>query len=571
MAAALGPRAAGLADAFAEFPMLCRLLAHPQAEWEGVLRGLPSLPRSDHVEDGDLRGDPQDLVARMALDAARLCRRIGLTDADGSPTYAGRRLAGIEWKPGRPLSRADDGLLAEVLARQVRAHWLGWDELDVTGLLRSAARGVAASGGPWAGFCPGLLLGELRHLLALARHDALAAEVIAESLPEQRADALGRRRPGRSRTPTENLVLYADAVNAFHLKMIGDLESEGTPAVPTVTEARATAMLLDCAGLLRLLRELGPVQCLGAPNAEVPRSPLGPVPVSLGDGALWDRSMQAGAVALLMKYLMGNDHLEYGPGVGTFTQLGLDTMSRRATGNQLGDGGQDHDRKPREIAEHRKINKALAMELLTGLLLARLDTPLEVTCHCETRGGLPHRWAPPGLADVEAAYVDPPPGFRLVAEVSAKSRMSPDDYRLQLEQAFVHAGEVADRTGDAVYALVLNAGEFATDKRLQEAFSSFAEDKGLGSAPLRVVPMWGADLASAVQGLEGQMRPDALRFGNDDMREALDRLSDGALRAGDLRGRKGWMRDVWAEVATRQRRIDDGRGRRPPSGAPEPG
>jgi len=29
---------------------------------------------------------------------------------------------------------------------------------------------------------------------------------------------------------------------------------------------------------------------------------------------------------------------------------------------------------------------------------------------------------------------------------------------------------VADRTGDAVYALVLNAGEFATDKRLQEAF-----------------------------------------------------------------------------------------------------
>ena len=565
MAAAQVARKPGLARAFAEFPVLGHLLARPVGDWEGILRGLPSRPRSDHVEDGDLDAVPQDIVAQMALDAVRLCLRIGLMAADGTPTAEGRRLAGIAWAPDSPLSREDDELLMDVLARQVRAHYRGREGLDVTDLLQGAARRVADIGGPWAGHCPGLLLGELRHLLTLAHHDAAAARSLAERLPSLRAAALGRRRPGRTRNPTENLMLHSGAVNALHLERIDDLDYRERPLVATVTEARATGMLLDCAGLLRLLHALGPVQCLGAPDGRPARSPLDPVPLLLGDRSLWDRSMQAGAVAVLMKYLMKNDRREYRAGVGTFTKLGIDTNSREATGNQLEDGpgeddGRDEDDESRRIGEHNTINKALAMELLTGLLLARLDTPRQVQCHCETRAGQPHKWAPPGLTDVEAAYIEPPPGFRLVAEVSAKSEMSEDDYWTQLDQAFEHAKKVAKRTGGPVYALVLNSGRFATNRKLQKTFSAFAKDKGLGSAPVRVVPMWGMDFAIAMQDLERDLEPEAFRFGNDGMREALDLLAAGAVRAKDEEKlSEAWMRRIWAKVATRQRRLDDPR------------
>ena len=229
-----------------------------------------------------------------------------------------------------------------------------------------------------------------------------------------------------------------------HLRAIEDLYDRGGPAI-SVTEARATGILLNGAGLLVHLYTLGPVHCLGAPGIEPPPppSPDDPVSVALSDGSIWDMSgLNAGLVALLMMYLT-NDEFTADSGL-VFPSLEIDIRSRRAAKNRL-------DIDARKIAEHRKINKGLAMELLTSLMLAGLDTAREVRCNCEARNGLPHKFAPAGVTDVEAFYDKPPPGFLVIAAVSAKSDVTPEFYREQLDQALEHAEALTATTDVPVY------------------------------------------------------------------------------------------------------------------------
>ena len=524
---------AGLAFSFTEFSLLGVLLNHPTMEWDDLLRPPPSAPPQDHIEEYDLNLGEDELVGHMCDDAWQLCRRIGLVGEDGRRTESGLRLAATKPRLEGPLARDEDEVLEEVLATQIKATYLGQGGAEITGILQRAARGVAErEPRDWEGCCSGLLLGEFRHLIALAHDNADQAMELADSLPRTRARLVRGLKSKAKRTPIERVVLYADLVNGHHMEHMEALGAQGSKSIPTVTEGRATGMLLDCAGLLRLLPTVNPVHCLGPPEGGS-SSLFGSVPVHLGDGQLWDRALQAGYIAELMLYLVGNNPSDLEEEV--LSTLGIDSDSRKAADNKLAISA-------RRIADHRHFNKGLAMELLTGLLLGRLDSARRVTCNCKTRKRQPHMWAPRGLADVEANYSVPAPGFHLVAEVSAKSNMNASNFRDQLDQALNHANERAEQSGTPVYALVLTTGRFATDKALQKEYKSFAMEKKLAlNRNVRVVPMFASDFALAIQDIERNLDPKGFRFGAETVGQALNALSD-RLLAGGKTNPDDWMR-----------------------------
>ena len=541
----------GLVSLFTDFSLLGDLLAHGGDGWAGYLRTQGA--NLDHVESSDIR--PGDLYGQMAGDAYQLCRRLKLIRVKATPE--GRVLEKLGAKPAEMRGVEDVRLISETLAAQIEKHFRGYNRISVSALLQSAARQVARVPGNWAGYCPGLLLGEVRYLIPLAyeppvrnenyKQKTNLAERFAAEIVRIRFRVLeeaGMREPDPKRSWIQNVIAFADVINSHHLKAIAEKAREGLPAI-TQTEARATAILLTYAGLLTHLQTLGPVHCLGPPDPESarpPKSPLDPVPVTLNDGSVWDLGgLNAGLVAQLMIFLT-NDELEADEGF-VFPNLGIDKESRRETDNLLSTAG-------REIAQHRTINRALAMEMLSGLLLARLDSAREVLCNFDTRHGLPHHFAKGGLADVEVAYEMPETeaGFQVIGEVSAKRDVSEEALLVQLEQAYVHGKAIAERTGQTAYALVLSGSEIATNEALKETYRSFSASKGLDdSGPVRVVVMDAWDLAAAVRELEVTVSPDTFRFGADVLKKVFDALIARLLDP-DPHWNEDWMRDHWTRI-----------------------
>ena len=559
MAAEVANPPYGLVSLFADFSLLGGLLTRPGEEWAVFLRSRGA--NVDHVETSDIRLG--DLYGQMAHDARQLCWRLNLITK--TTTKVGLVIAKIGAKPAESRGLDESRVISETLAAQIEKHYLGYNRISLTGLLQSAARRVARAPGNWAGYCPGLLLGEVRHLIPLAyeklasneksndksngkneQKTNLAERLVAEivRIRIRVLEEAGMRTPDPGLTWMQNVIAYADVINGHHLGAIAEKARAGLPTI-TQTEARATAMLLTYAGLLVHLQTLGPVHCLGPPDPETarpPRSPLDPVPVTLADGSVWDRGgLNAGLVAQLM-ILLVNDEVDTDESF-IFPNLHIDKKSRKEADNLLNIA-------EREIAQHRTINRALAMEELSGLLLARLDSAREVLCNFETRHGLPHYFAGGGLADIEAAYEMPgtAAGFQVIGEVSAKRDISEDSLLIQLEQAYEHGKAIAERTGQPVYALVLSASEIASNEKLADTYRSFAKSKGLdGSGPVRLLAMDAWDLAAAVRELEVTVSPDAFRFGADILEKMFDTLI-GRLLDPELRWHEGWMREVCTEV-----------------------
>ena len=548
MAAEMNPMPCGLARLFTDASLVPDLLAAAEADAPRLLGSARA--NLDHVESDD---EPAgDIYEHMARDAEQFVRRISLV-AGEQLTEAGDAIARIARIP-RGLRKPNHArTLEQALAQQIQAHYRGHRQIALAPLLQDAATRLSRVPGEWGDYCPGLLLGELRHLLAVAHVDGRRAVQLARDLAELRsraAEESGIPAPDPKLTRIQNVVAYANAVNARHLRAIEDLYDRGGPAI-SVTEARATGILLSGAGLLVHLYTLGPVHCLGAPGIEAPppQSPDDPVSVALSDGSIWDMSgLNAGLVALLMMYLT-NDEFTADSGL-VFPSLEIDIKSRKAAENRLDIGA-------RKIAEHRKINKGLAMELLTSLMLARLDTAREVRCNCEARNGLPHKFAPAGVTDVEAFYDKPPPGFLVIAAVSSKSEVTPDFYRTQLDQAIEHAEALAATTDVPVYAVVLNGGDLVDDDDLDKTFRSFKESAVSGHrGRVRVLPMYAPALACAVRDLEVALEPDAFRFEADVLRRVFDALIDGLHDAGK-RAQPDWMRDEWTQVVTGKPRKEE--------------
>ena len=556
MATAIDNTPLGLVRLFSDFSLLGDLFVRPYGEWPKFLGDLGA--NRDNIKDSDL--PPGDVHEQMARDVMQLGRRIGLLE--DPPTEAGRAIAGIGNVARESRTPDHYRLLSETLATQIRAHYRGHNGVPLTDLLQDAAIEVAHVSGNWEGYSPGLLLGEFRRLIPLAHADAQEARRLVEDLPrirEQVVEAAGMDSPDQQLTHLQNIVAYADAINAHHLNEIAKAEQEGLPTI-TQTEARTTAILLTYAGLLAHEHILGPVHCLGAPVPDDTRpqpSPTDPAPLILGDGSVWDVGLQAGLVAILMMYLM-NDEFTVDDRV-VFPTLGID-MASRADADNVGSTS------PREIAEHRKINKGLAMELLTGLLLARLDSASAVHCNCDTRHGLPHAVAGGGLTDVEAIYEasGTTPRFRVIAAVSAKSDVTRAFYLKQLEQALRHGRQIAERTGVPVYALVLNGGDIGSDTDLLEVFQTFVASEGLGrGGPVRVVPMYAPSLASAVRELEVNLAPDAFRFRADVLADVFETVLDGLLAPPEEKRPADWVRKTWTQVVSGEPRRRAPRGPQP--------
>ena len=516
----------GLVRAFADFSMLPDLLALPRLKsrretvqsWADLME--EGNAKRDHVENDDLglaADDPWDL---MADDAWQLCERLGLLDGDGEASADAWRAR-----------------LEEELADRIWERYLDANGEPMARLIQDAARVAGRGRGPWAGRCPGLLLCEFMRLVEMAQEDAPRAESFAASLLVERREAASDARltrPNPRMTPLVNRIAYANAIGDFHGRPDGGPLPE--PAM-SVTEARATAILLTHSGILNEGFLEGPVNCLVPPEAALPDGPQDCAPVVLEDGVVWDQSVEVGMVCARLLHLMVHDHRANAARI--FSGLGIDPASRRATRTM-----------PEDMARRQLhwINKGLSMELLCSMLLARLDVALRVDANCLTHNRLPYGVAPHGKVDMVARYGGTLelPALQLVAEVSAKRNMSRKDFLGQAEQAVKFGRALHESTGRPVYAVLINGVRIGEERDYADDFRAFAAKEGVGpGAPVRLVAMCADDLAAAVGDLSLNPDPSLLRFDSSVLAEVFDELIQG-LHSGSVE--KDWMHETWKRV-----------------------
>ena len=232
-----------------------------------------------------------------------------------------------------------------------------------------------------------------------------------------------------------------------------------------------------------------------------------PVQITLRDRTSWHQPLNPIGVALMMMHLLNHDFRVNEKTI--FPNLGIDMKTRLRLGNIP-------NIESRRTHEYRIVNKALAMELLSGLMLTHLNSASQVINWCQTHQGLPHSFAPSGYADVEAHYgnASDSSAFRVIAEVSAKRHVSPQFFSKQLDQAWRHATEMAnDAIGGKVYALVINGGNVIENPPLSDAFREFVKPLAMGREyPVSVIPVCAADLSVAVRRIVEELPNDAIGF-----------------------------------------------------------
>ena len=196
-------------------------------------------------------------------------------------------------------------------------------------------------------------------------------------------------------------------------------------------------------------------------------------------------------------------------------EMGLDLETRRVKENLIpvekeGKGSTLHDK--------NWINKALAMELLAATTLTCLDAPTSVYAPCVIdENGYPKTFAQGGNGDALATY----PSFSILMEVSSKINMSDVNFRTQMNQAITHGSEVAKKTGQPVYALVVNECKIEEEKGLLDIYNSFLPIKA-GMGDVRPIPTWSADFVEIIRQIHP---PDLLvEFDHRALANALDKI-----------------------------------------------
>ena len=186
---------------------------------------------------------------------------------------------------------------------------------------------------------------------------------------------------------------------------------------------------------------------------------------------------------LLSEVVTEND-----PGIAetVLPTLGLDPKTRQLKANLIevdeeGRGSKAHDR--------NWMNKALAMELLSTMLLTCLDDPKEVHSACVLDdNGRPKTYTQGGKGDGWAIY----PTFGILLEVSSKENMDFTDFRRQMNQAIDHGGALAEEWQVPVYALVINEYRIEQEKRILEIYNEYHPiDANKGD--VRPIAMWSGD------------------------------------------------------------------------------
>ena len=261
--------------------------------------------------------------------------------------------------------------------------------------------------------------------------------------------------------------------------------------------------------------------------------------------------MPAEAVSILLLHLLNHDFTVNDQEL--FPILGIDMGTRRKTDNKPNvENG--------KVKQYRIINKALAMELLSSLLLTHLNSADRVTSWCLTNpNGLPKYFAPSGESDIEVSYpaAGETPAFQMIAEVSAKRQVDERFYATQLYQAWRHANDLAQETDDkTVYALVINGGRIGSEVKLQKVYRRFMErDEVKQSERVRVVPIFAFDVAVALRDLDVNLPADQFRYGSDSLAEIFDKLQLGVLERKENDDEQ-WMRKVWLDTVEGQPTLD---------------
>ena len=293
--------------------------------------------------------------------------------------------------------------------------------------------------------------------------------------------------------------------------------------------------------------------------------------IVLSGGPLWNLQFSPSWLALLTMHLFNHDFRVNRETI--YPSLRIDPETRRQQDNEP-------EIKAERIHQNRIINKALAGELLSGLLLTYLNSASEIRSWCEVRHGLPHKYAGPGFSDLVARYQDTrnKRAFRLVVEVSTKRVVTAISFKKQLNQAWKRATELIndDEKGD-VYGLVITGGAIGMDIPLAELFRKFVEDKGMEpDGPIRIVPMYAGDLAAAMRRMEETLEADASRFTPALLAEILDTLFGtltGSIPQQDFADE--WMCNLMVDMAEQEAEAETqfGLSQAPPSegGSAEPG
>ena len=163
----------------------------------------------------------------------------------------------------------------------------------------------------------------------------------------------------------------------------------------------------------------------------------------------------------------------------------------------------------------------LGMELLSASLFACLDHPLEVKSLCQLSDDgtcEPKLYAGHHLADLEVDYRT----FSLVVEVSARQRVTTENYRTQVNQAINHSVSLIEANPTKpVYALVINLGSIESRmifRNIYEELEPVAREKG----NIRLIPIWARDFAQVVSTLCQEDHQVGLQFASADLAGALD-------------------------------------------------
>ena len=282
----------------------------------------------------------------------------------------------------------------------------------------------------------------------------------------------------------------------------------------------------------------------------------------LAEGCEWEEELPAVLVGRLLLQLADHDPRTI---AGPITDdLNLPSQKERA--EILPPKKADAD-KEGKLRQHRLINKAMCMELLSASLLTHLDSAEQVKSHSSAQCRRPYYYARSGAPDLVATYAKHPSakGFRIVGEVSAKRQVHRKFWLRQLKQAVKHAEKLRkDAPNLPVYALVINGGRIGKSKTLQKAYRDFIKERGLRpDGGIRVLPMADIDIAHALSKLDEGVRGAEFWFGSERLAQAFDTMIEMLLQPRPPPD-PSWMEQVLINAGTgAQELIPGGTGFRP--------
>ena len=255
-----------------------------------------------------------------------------------------------------------------------------------------------------------------------------------------------------------------------------------------------------------------------------------PIRVSLVGGHSWRSDCSFGVLMEIMTGIAMKGWRSVQAGVSK--RFRLDAASRAKDGNPWDTKPKTEDHRSREpakdVANMRRGNKGLNMELLISSMLTYLDHPEEVRCNCIVYKGMPNKAAGGGEPDIVFKPQESA-DFQVVCEVSAIKNLEDPQYREQLDSALRHAVNKHKESGVSVtYALLVNLREAASDTGVHKLYREFVKaNEGTLRlwGPIRFVLMEGVEFSTLLKRLDYEdvlaCRTDLLARAFDDIHESL--------------------------------------------------